>query len=356
MKVSNASIKNKQIWVMGAIALITSLVPMNSQAQEGSGNSGGGRAKEGDLRHYIGKIDEYLLTGEGKKTFPEIVEYDRLHPTESFHALIQRVRPIVNIGPVEDAFQDDRDCVSHFEDLNNRYFVCNTNALPEVKLANDPSYLRIVFHELLVQTLLELPINKKVPSEYTISWRITENLHLETYQEWVPGKKKVVHNEFVTLVRKLFKDQSSTYDFQKINSLAWDTKGCTGVMIGGTGMTSLGSPNETRITGEINWYGFPEHMGLEFKHLITNSYQFLDYPNLPYSNDGPQLFTLIKANTMQANYGPSRLTVKLVDNTTIVVEAAINQDGPFYNQFAPVTGPSVTDSKYIPFVYFICKQ
>ncbi len=154
---------------------------------EGSGHSGGGNITEADLRSYMGKIDAYLLSEAGRAVFPEIVAYDANHPAETFHQLIQNTNPVVDKGELKDSNGVVRDCMS-YANPGNRYFVCNSDALPNKTLENQPSFYRIVLHELLVQAGIEKPLNKDVPSVYAVSSRITENVHLETYQEWVPGR------------------------------------------------------------------------------------------------------------------------------------------------------------------------
>jgi|GEM_PF-5610965 len=152
---------------------------------QGAGHVGGGNITEADLQSYMNKLDVYLMSDEGRQAFPEIVTYDQTHPNESFHELVLKVHPVVRQGELRDGFGNVRDCLSY---IDQRYFVCNSDDLPVKTLDNQPSFYRIVFHELLVQAGIEKPISGDIPSEYPVSSRITENVHLETYQEWVPGK------------------------------------------------------------------------------------------------------------------------------------------------------------------------
>jgi hypothetical protein len=61
-------------------------------------------------------------------------------------------------------------------------------AVNETKSQYYGSLYRLVFHELLVQSGLEKPVSKEVPSEYPISSRLM--VHLESFPEWVPGASK----------------------------------------------------------------------------------------------------------------------------------------------------------------------
>jgi hypothetical protein len=175
------------VWMSAMAFTQLSFAQSNVVADEGSGNSGGGNITEVDLRYYMGKIDTYLLSEEGRKAFPEIVAFDEAHPTEKFHDLILNTKPVVQKGELRDANGVVRDCMS-YANPGNRYFVCNSDALPNKTLENQPSFYRIVLHELLVQAGIEKPVSKEIPSVYSVSSRITDNVHLETYQEWVPGK------------------------------------------------------------------------------------------------------------------------------------------------------------------------
>ncbi len=168
------------------VALISTLIGAGAWAQ---GHVGGGRVQESDLRYFIGMMDPYFQSEEGKEAFPEIVEYDANHaPEDSFHHLMNRIHPVVVDGPVYDDFLDDRDCIANFGDKNNLRFTCNGRVLPEMKLENHPSLYRIVLHELFVAAGIERPINKGIPSDYSVSYRITTHVHLESFDAWVPGK------------------------------------------------------------------------------------------------------------------------------------------------------------------------
>lgn len=163
------------------LSFILSTHAFAQKMSAGSGHSGGGNITEADLRYYIARIDNYLQSDEGKKTFPEI-------DTVAFHSLAEKISPVVQKGELRDANGTVRDCMS-YADAVKPYFICNSDALPDKTLDNQPSFYRIVFHEMLVQLGVEKVLSKDIPSEYKISYRITENVHLETYKEWVPGKK-----------------------------------------------------------------------------------------------------------------------------------------------------------------------
>ncbi len=174
----------------------SNLAPSIVMGEEGSGHSGGGNITEADLRYYMGKLETYFSSEESKTVFPEIVAYDATHPTESFKQLISNTHPVVQKDELKDANGVVRDCMS-FANPGHRYFVCNSDALPNKTLENQPSFYRIVLHELMVQAGIEKPLSKDVPSVYEVSSRITTNVHLETYQEWVPGKagESIIRNQ-----------------------------------------------------------------------------------------------------------------------------------------------------------------
>ncbi len=153
-----------------------------------AGAKGGGRMMEADIRSYMLKLDQFLDSDEGMETFPEIVEYDKLHPEFPFHEILLATRPVVQEGEVLDQFGIARDCVS-FADEKGRRFVCQLNKLPEATLQNQPRMYRLVMHELLVQAGIEKPLSKDIPSDYAISARMESNVHLVTHQEWLPGKR-----------------------------------------------------------------------------------------------------------------------------------------------------------------------
>ena len=178
--------KPTHFWLQIALILLSVLSCLEPAHAQG-GATGGGSITESDLRAYMGKIDAYLMTSDGKATFPEIVDYDRRHPELTFHDLIQRVKPVVRRSPQIDPFGIERDCVSYIFP-KSRYFVCNLDRLPEKNRDNQPKFYRIVLHELCVQAGIEIPLNQNVSSDYSVSYRITDHVHLETYQEWTPGK------------------------------------------------------------------------------------------------------------------------------------------------------------------------
>ncbi len=176
--------------------------PMSSFADGGSKGGGGGVIAEGDLKHFIFKLDQYLYSADGKAAFPEIGEYDHLAEKnnldpgkahlDTIHEIAINIRPTLQKGAIADAFGVERDCVSYTTPF--RHFICNSEILDHVADQipdgkHSPSFFRIMFHEILVQAGLEKPVNKEVPSEYPIASRL--DVHLETFEEWVPGTAKV---------------------------------------------------------------------------------------------------------------------------------------------------------------------
>lgn len=155
-------------------------LPLMASAQNGSGagHVGGGEVTASDFQDFINKIDEYLLTSAGQASFPEIQQ-------PGFHHIVTKVKPVVKDERVFDSFGVAQTCVSHAVE-GNRYFQCDLSRLPKINLDNQPTFYRIVFHELLFQAGLELPISRDVPSDFQISSRL--KLHLETFQAWVPGQ------------------------------------------------------------------------------------------------------------------------------------------------------------------------
>ena len=145
---------------------------------------GGGNLTEGDMKYFITKLDRYLQSEDGKIAFPELDKYDETHKDGTIHLIAQSLNPTLKDGEVTDNLGNPRDCVSYSKPI--RYFKCNSNTLPDNTLEHQPSFYRLVFHEILVQAGLEKPLSKEVPSEYPIASRL--DVHLETYEEWVPGK------------------------------------------------------------------------------------------------------------------------------------------------------------------------
>jgi hypothetical protein len=139
---------------------------------------GGGDPTASDFQYFINKIDQYLLSPEGRAEFPEIEQ-------PAFHDLVQEVRPVVKDERVHDSFGVAQTCVSRAEP-GNRHFQCDLARLPKLELDNQPTFYRLTFHELLFQAGLELPPSKEVPSEFRISSRL--KLKLVTHREWLPGQ------------------------------------------------------------------------------------------------------------------------------------------------------------------------
>ena len=158
------------------------LISVNAFAQVEHGN--GGNLTEGDLKYFITKLDRYLQSEDGKNAFPELGKYDETHQDATINMIAKALNPTLKNGEVLDSLGNPRDCVSYTSPV--RYFKCNSNTLPKNTLEHQPSFYRLVFHEILVQAGLEKPLNKEVPSEYPIASRL--DVHLETFQEWVPGK------------------------------------------------------------------------------------------------------------------------------------------------------------------------
>lgn len=186
-KMNNKLAELTALTMMGVALAQTSFAQSITPTGEGSGNSGGGNITEADLRRYMGKLDTFLLSDEGLALFPEVANWNKAHPDENFHQVILNTNPVVQKGELKDEEGNARDCMS-YAIPGNRHFVCNSDALPELTLDNQVSFYELVLHELFVQTGIEKPLNKTVRSVYDISHRITQSVHLETYQEWVPGQ------------------------------------------------------------------------------------------------------------------------------------------------------------------------
>ncbi len=145
---------------------------------------GGGNLTEGDMKYFITKLDRYLQSVDGKVAFPELAKYDETHKDATIHMIAQSLNPTLKDGEVLDSFGNPRDCVSYSSPV--RYFKCNSKTLPDNTLEHQPSFYRLVFHEILVQAGLEVPVSKEISSEYPIASKL--DVHLETFEEWVPGK------------------------------------------------------------------------------------------------------------------------------------------------------------------------
>jgi len=169
----------KKLWLLLAV-----LISVNSFAQSEKGN--GGNLTEGDLKYFITKLDRYLQSDDAKNAFPELGKYDETHQDATIHMIAEALNPTLKAGEVLDSFGNPRDCVSYTSPV--LYFSCNSTTLPDNTLEHQPSFYRLVFHEILVQAGLEVPLSKEIPSEYPIASRL--DVHLETFQEWVPGAQK----------------------------------------------------------------------------------------------------------------------------------------------------------------------
>jgi|GEM_PF-4767893 len=163
---------------------------------QGAGHSGGGNVTEADLKHFMNKLSVFLQSNEGLTLFPEVKQYNDQHPKENFYQVIAETNPVIVDEKVYDQKGVERDCMSYALP-GNRFFKCNKDALPSNELNNQPSLYRILLHELFVQAGIESPVNDEVRSTYAVSSRIMDNIHLETYQEWVPGKPD---NDFGTAI------------------------------------------------------------------------------------------------------------------------------------------------------------
>ncbi len=180
--------------ILGLLSLC--LLPELGYAQADHGH--GGDINEGDLKHALFKLDQYLYSAEGMALFPEVVAYDqkvladnreghRPH-RDTLHEIAISLHPTLVSGPVRDAAGVERDCVSYTKPY--RYFKCNRLTLNQfADTAPDgihhPSFYRILFHEILVQAGLENPVNREIRSAYPIASRL--DVHLETYEAWMPG-------------------------------------------------------------------------------------------------------------------------------------------------------------------------
>ena len=138
---------------------------------------GGGDATASDLQYFINQLDSYLLTNEGKVAFPEIKQPE-------FHNIIKTVKPVVKNERVYDGFGVNQTCIS-IVGSGKRTIQCDLKRLPSNVLNNHPTLYRLVFHELLFQAGLEVPISHDVPSDFRISSRL--KLHLSNSREWLPG-------------------------------------------------------------------------------------------------------------------------------------------------------------------------
>ncbi len=145
---------------------------------------GGGSSTEADLKNYMNEIDQFLLTTGGKTAFPEIEEYNKINGPFAFKILISQINPVVKDGVVLDQFGIERTCISRFGEKTTRTITCNSKKLPDQSIQNQRSLYRIIFHELLVHAELEKPISKDVPSEYSISAKITNYLTLIGGVRW----------------------------------------------------------------------------------------------------------------------------------------------------------------------------
>lgn len=156
-----------------------STVSAQSKVVEG-GHVGGGDVTASDLQNFINKIDEYLLSDEGREEYPDLNQ-------PVFHDIVKTVRPVVKNEAVKDEFGVEQTCISHAVE-GNRYIQCDLNRLPKIELSTQPSYYRLMFHELLFQVGLEKPISRNVPSDFRVSSKL--KMHLKNKQEWVLGENK----------------------------------------------------------------------------------------------------------------------------------------------------------------------
>jgi hypothetical protein len=171
------------------------------QPMRRGGHVGGGDASASDLQYFINQLNNYLLTEEGKESFPELEQ-------PKFHKVVSEVRPIVKDEAVYDSFGVEQTCISHAVQ-SNRYIKCNLRRLPSLELNNQPTYYRLVFHELLFQVGIERPISAHVPSDFRVSSRL--KLYLTSTNEWLPGDgSKTV---FDTCLRR------AEYELYKTNTL-----------------------------------------------------------------------------------------------------------------------------------------
>jgi hypothetical protein len=155
-------------------------------------DGGGGSWTEGDLKHFLSRLEVYFKSDEAKATFPEVVNYNKTHPEESFEQILNKLNPRLVNETIYDNYGNERDCFSSKDSV--RYFKCNINSLPPKLTENDNNNLkseyygsmyRLVLHEAFVQAGLEKPLSKEVSSQYRLTSRL--NVHLENFPEWVPG-------------------------------------------------------------------------------------------------------------------------------------------------------------------------
>jgi hypothetical protein len=248
--------------IFASIALLAT----NSAHAQGDKTGGGGNSTEADLQSYINKLDAFLNTDEGKQAFPEIVAYDQGNPNESFHQLVIKTHPVVRKGELKDSLGTVRGCVSY---IGQYYFVCNSELLPENRLDNQPSFYRIVFHELLVQAGIERPINQDVPSEYPISSRINDNIHLETYQQWVPGKK-ITKTPFLNCTGYVKKEKNK---FSGLNMVIFQDGTLFTAEIDST---KRFTPTRVKVTRQEN---FSPHFGQNASVSVSWINALIDYKN-----------------------------------------------------------------------------
>ena len=159
------------------------------------GHVGGGEITETDLQTLLNSIDSFIETPDGKKAFPEVVQFDAQMSGEAgrtqypdlspvtFHQLMTHIHPVLKAEEVRDSFGVVRTCVSH-PDLNARYFQCDSRKLPKY---NDDNYRRVavlMLHEVFFQAGIEKAISEDIPSEYFASSRIKDLMHRELKDEW----------------------------------------------------------------------------------------------------------------------------------------------------------------------------
>ena len=228
-----------------ALLCITSVA--HAQADRGGL---GGDWTESDLKHFLARIGTYLNSKDGKAVFPEVVAYDLSHPGHTVETIAFELNPRLVDRTLYDGGGNARDCVSYSEPV--RYFECNVKSLPPKpsegathtqKSEYYGSLYRLVLHEVLVQTGIEKPEIKEVPSEYAVSSKLM--VHLESFPEWVPGATP-------------FAD-GSTYDIAVHHIPEWRLGILAGVLAG----------------GEIFYP--PAHLGLNLQYQVPITVGETDY-------------------------------------------------------------------------------
>ena len=169
------------------LALLTLLLAALPSAFAQHGGIGGGTYKEKALKTMMLDLIPYLESPDGMKDFKEVGDYNRENPLETISDLLRKTSITFVNGPVRDGFDRERDCVGHFSDKANRYIECNNNASLNIDDLNaQPNLYGFLFHEILVQAVIEFGKTATSPSDYHVSGRL--KFHKEVYEKIMPGE------------------------------------------------------------------------------------------------------------------------------------------------------------------------